>query len=118
LVKAKCRPRQEFVIIGWTNSGTGGVFGALLLGYYDDAGKLTYAGRCGSGFTDKLAVDILRKLRPLETPKMPVQPFRRKAVDGAGSCGRAIPIGKAQMGRRDQIRDAWFNAAASILAAT
>jgi len=57
-VKAKCRPRQEFVIIGWTNSDTGGVFGALLLGYYDDAGKLAYAGRCGSGFTDRLATPV------------------------------------------------------------
>jgi bifunctional non-homologous end joining protein LigD len=77
-VKAKCRPRQEFVIIGWTNSDTGGAFGALLLGYYDDAGKLAYAGRCGSGFTDKLAVELLRKLKPLEVTKMPIPAFPKE----------------------------------------
>jgi DNA ligase D-like protein (predicted ligase) len=74
-VKAKCRPRQEFVIIGWTNSDAGGTFGALLLGYYDDAGKLQYAGRCGSGFSDKLATDILRKLRAIEAKTMPIPVF-------------------------------------------
>jgi DNA ligase D-like protein (predicted ligase) len=80
-VKAKCRPRQEFVIIGWTNSDTGGVFGALLLGYYDEDGKLAYAGRCGSGFTNKLAADLLRKLRPLETAKMPIPAFPKSLTE-------------------------------------
>jgi bifunctional non-homologous end joining protein LigD len=51
------------------------VFGALLLGYYDDAGKMAYAGRCGSGYSDKEATDILRKLRPLDTKKMPIPVF-------------------------------------------
>jgi ATP-dependent DNA ligase len=32
----------------------------------------------GSGFTDKLGVDILRKLRPLETPKTPVPAFPKE----------------------------------------
>jgi len=68
-------PRQEFVIIGWIDSDAGGPFGALLLGYYDDAGTLQYAGRCGSGFKDKLATDVLRKLLPLETKKMPIPEF-------------------------------------------
>jgi bifunctional non-homologous end joining protein LigD len=77
-VKAKCRKRQEFVIIGWTNSDAGHVFGALLLGYYDDAGEMQYAGRCGSGFTDKLASNILRKLQPLETKTMPIPAFPKE----------------------------------------
>ena len=55
-LKIKCIREQEFVIGGFTlpskgHSGIHGV-GALLLGYYRD-GKLIYAGRTGTGFTQK-----------------------------------------------------------------
>ena len=44
--KSKCLNRQEFVIVGWTDpEGSRPYLGALLLGYYTDDGKLTYAGR-------------------------------------------------------------------------
>ncbi|SNS83792.1 ATP-dependent DNA ligase LigD phosphoesterase module /ATP-dependent DNA ligase LigD polymerase module [Granulicella rosea] len=52
-LKHKCVREQELVIGGFTlpSKGTHGV-GALLLGYYRD-GKLIYAGRAGTGFTQK-----------------------------------------------------------------
>jgi bifunctional non-homologous end joining protein LigD len=52
-LKLKCVHEQEFVIGGFTlpSNGSHGV-GALLLGYYD-GGKLIYAGRTGTGFTQK-----------------------------------------------------------------
>jgi len=52
-LKLKCVLEQEFVIGGFTlpSNGTNGV-GALLLGYYDGK-KLIYAGRTGTGFTQK-----------------------------------------------------------------
>jgi bifunctional non-homologous end joining protein LigD len=52
-LKLKCVLEQEFVIGGFTlpSNGTHGV-GALLLGYYDGK-KLIYAGRTGTGFTQK-----------------------------------------------------------------
>lgn len=52
-VKSKCIHEQEFVIGGFTPlaNGSYGV-GALLLGYYRD-GELIYAGRTGTGFTQK-----------------------------------------------------------------
>ena len=52
-LKLKCIHEQEFVIGGFTlpRNGTHGV-GALLLGYYE-GGKLMYAGRTGTGFTQK-----------------------------------------------------------------
>lgn len=57
-LKIKCLKRQEFVIGGYTKpSGSRVGFGALLLGYHDD-GKLVYAGRVGTGFTN----DTLRQL--------------------------------------------------------
>lgn len=50
-IKLKCGQRQEFVIGGYSApKGSRSSFGALLLGVYDDAGKLRYAGRVGTGF--------------------------------------------------------------------
>ena len=41
--------RQEFVIGGYERSVLGGL-GALWLGTYDDAGRLVFAGKVGTGF--------------------------------------------------------------------
>jgi hypothetical protein len=58
--KAKSLNRQEFVIVGWSDpEGSRPHQGALLLGYYTDDGKLIYAGRVGTGMSDKV---LLRKL--------------------------------------------------------
>jgi DNA ligase D-like protein (predicted ligase) len=52
-IKLKCRPRQEFVVGGWTNpSGSRSGFGALLVGLRDGA-KLRYAGRVGTGYSGR-----------------------------------------------------------------
>ncbi|HEY8873154.1 MAG TPA: DNA ligase D [Stellaceae bacterium] len=49
--KIKCDRRDEFVVIGFTEpGGQRHGFGALLLGYYDPAGRMHYAGRVGTGF--------------------------------------------------------------------
>jgi bifunctional non-homologous end joining protein LigD len=70
-LKVKCYHEQELVIGGFTlpSNGTHGV-GALLLGYYRD-GKLVYAGRSGTGFTQKthrMMRDRLEKLVRKESP--------------------------------------------------
>jgi ATP-dependent DNA ligase len=59
--KAKSLNRQEFVIVGWSDpEGSRPHLGALLLGYYyADDGKLIYAGRLGTGMSDKV---LLRKV--------------------------------------------------------
>ena len=50
-VKLKCVSMEEFVIGGWTDPrGSREVLGALLVGYYDDAGRLQFAGKVGSGY--------------------------------------------------------------------
>jgi len=42
------------VVVGWTDpEGSRSNLGALLLGYYTDDGRLLYAGRAGTGMTDK-----------------------------------------------------------------
>jgi ATP-dependent DNA ligase len=44
----------------------------LLLGYYDPHGRLTYAGRAGTGFDDAELAQVWRRLQPLATDKMPL----------------------------------------------
>jgi bifunctional non-homologous end joining protein LigD len=72
--KVKNHNRQEFVIGGWME-GEGkrrGYPGALLVGYYKD-GKLTYAGKVGTGFTDKTLDQLNAKLKPLAADKSPFE---------------------------------------------
>ena len=71
-LKVKNRLRQEFVIGGWVD-GEGrrrGVPGALLVGYYD-GGRLVYASKVGTGFTDATLAHLARLMRPLERETSP-----------------------------------------------
>jgi bifunctional non-homologous end joining protein LigD len=67
-VKAKCLNRREFVVVGWTEGeGSRKELGSLLLGYYVGR-KLIYAGRVGTGITQR---EMRRRLEPLAISKMP-----------------------------------------------
>lgn len=80
-IKVKCRPRQEFVIGGYTDpGGSRKGFGALLVGLYDDAGALNYAGRVGTGFDARALARLSKRLASLECGDAP---FARKPR-GAG----------------------------------
>ncbi|PPA00771.1 DNA ligase D, partial [Pseudomonas sp. MWU12-2312b] len=70
-IKLKCKHRQEFVILGFTNpKGSRSAFGALLLGLHDrDSGELRYAGKVGTGFTEATLASIHDQLKPLKTKK-------------------------------------------------
>jgi len=59
-VKVKNFRGQEVVIGGWLagSGGRAGRLGALLVGYHDEAGLLRYAGRVGTGFTDRVLRDL------------------------------------------------------------
>jgi DNA ligase D-like protein (predicted ligase) len=83
--KAKWLNRQEFVIVGWSDpEGSRPHLGALLLGYYTDDGKLTYAGRVGTGMPDKILSDLRRRLEPLSRAKSPLNvPPPRKTRFGS-----------------------------------
>jgi bifunctional non-homologous end joining protein LigD len=87
-LKSKCLHEQEFVIGGYTLPGKGKAggpgLGALLLGYYDDAGKnLIYAGRTGTGFTQKFAAQLRKQLETLETKTAAFQSVAADARKGA-----------------------------------
>ncbi|MDQ3569152.1 MAG: non-homologous end-joining DNA ligase [Actinomycetota bacterium] len=71
-IKVKSKPRQEVVVGGWI-AGSGnrsGLLGALVTGYYQ-SGELLYAGRVGTGFTEKTLHDLGRLLAPLERDTSP-----------------------------------------------
>jgi bifunctional non-homologous end joining protein LigD len=69
-LKAKCTHRQEFVIGGWSKSDKGRGFASLLLGVHEDVG-LRYAGRVGTGFTDRTLDELSAKLDALKADKSP-----------------------------------------------
>jgi len=70
-IKSKCFQEQEFVIGGFTDPSNGSTgIGALLIGYYDK-GKFLYAGRSGTGFTQKTQKTLHAQLDKLVQPKAP-----------------------------------------------
>jgi len=71
-IKVKCRRQQEFVIGGFTDpAGTRKAFGALLLGVYDDQGRLQHAGKVGTGFNEKSLTTLHKRLLKLVTSEPP-----------------------------------------------
>ena len=70
--KLKLENQQELVVGGWTEPRNSRQhFGALLLGYYDDAGQLVYAGHTGTGFNGRQLQEIYGKLRKIERKTSP-----------------------------------------------
>ena len=80
-LKIKCLHRQEFVVVGWTHSDKSRGFRALLLGVHE-GGKLRYAGKVGTGFTQALMNELREKLDRLER-KSPTVEAPRAATRGA-----------------------------------
>jgi bifunctional non-homologous end joining protein LigD len=81
-IKLKCRSRQDFVIVGYSApGGSRQGFGALLVGYHDEKGKLRYAGKVGTGFDETLLRNLTRKLAALKRPDPAVgNPPKEKSV--------------------------------------
>ncbi len=80
-IKVKNICEQDVVIGGWA-PGEGrrsGRVGALVTGVYED-GRLVYAGKVGTGFTDRTLAILERELAPLRREDSPFQ-------------GRAAPKG-------------------------
>lgn len=69
--KLKCNHRQELVIGGWTDpQGERSHFGALLVGYHQD-GRLRYAGRVGTGYSQDVLADLGQRLDDLHRDDCP-----------------------------------------------
>lgn len=82
-LKSKCLREQEFVVGGYTHSSDGeDRVGSLLLGYYRD-GELVYAGRTGTGFTQKMRRSLKGSLNKLEVKAAPFVKLPAEAKRGA-----------------------------------
>jgi bifunctional non-homologous end joining protein LigD len=70
-IKLKLHQEQEFVIGGYTEpEGSRKYFGALLVGFYEGK-KLKFAGRVGTGFSDKLLRSLFSELGKIRIEKCP-----------------------------------------------
>ncbi len=94
-IKVKNTSRQELVIGGWI-PGEGRRkrrIGALLMGYWEN-GEFVYAGRVGTGFTEKTLDMLAERLAPLERDASPFTASRRSSQGGG--------VRRAAAGRRDR----------------
>lgn len=72
-IKIKCTQRQEFIVVGYTPpTRPSQGFRSLLLGVYDEAGRLRYAGKVGTGFNVNNTDIIIEKLDRLRADKSPL----------------------------------------------
>lgn len=81
-VKSKCIEREELVIGGYskpTHPGPG--LGALLVGYYDRAGRLIYAGKVGTGFTERVSKNLRAQLDRIARAATPFAALPRLGRD-------------------------------------
>ena len=71
-LKFKCIAGQELVIGGYTDPrGARQGLGALLVGYHDGDGRLAYAGKVGTGFTQATLRSLHASLSALERDTSP-----------------------------------------------
>lgn len=72
-LKVKATLSDEFIVGGYSR-GAGArsdTFGALILGQYDEQGKLRYAGHVGTGFDDRTLKELRKRLDGLRTERSP-----------------------------------------------
>lgn len=82
-LKVKCVQYEEFVVGGFTApSGSRYGFGSLLLGAYDEQGRLSYAGRVGTGFNGRQLKSIHQGLSATEIER---SPFAKRPPDSKGA---------------------------------
>ncbi len=70
-LKIKCVRRQEFVVGGFTEPQSQRVgFGALLVGIHE-GDRLRYAGKVGTGFSQRALTQLRARLEAIEAPESP-----------------------------------------------
>ncbi len=70
-LKIKCGHEQEFVIVGWSSSAAERAFASILLAQHVD-GRLRYAGRVGSGFSERTLSDLAERFKSLARRTSPL----------------------------------------------
>ena len=71
-LKIKIRHRVECVIGGYTQpEGSRAHFGSVVLGLYDNQGRLIHVGQAGSGFNQRSLAELSKMLKKRETKQKP-----------------------------------------------
>jgi bifunctional non-homologous end joining protein LigD len=71
-LKIKITQTVDCVIGGYTDpEGSREYFGAIVLGLFDERGRLIHVGQAGTGFTQATLKEIWQILKPLETKRSP-----------------------------------------------
>ncbi|WP_434421602.1 DNA ligase D [Nannocystis pusilla] len=110
-LKIKCGRRQEVVVGGYATARSGPrALGALLVGVFDDHGKLQYAGKVGTGFDFAEAARLKKLLADKETSR---SPFAARLPTGLGDVHFVRPevVVEVRFGewtRDDRIRHAVY----------
>lgn len=79
-LKIKITRRQECVICGYTDPrGSREHFGSLILGLYNNNGKLVHVGQAGTGFTHASQAALWKRLQKVEVDQ---NPFGKKIDTG------------------------------------
>lgn len=93
-LKVKGTQEAEFLIAGYTEGGgwRASTFGSLLLGVYNDEGKLIFVGHVGTGFDDKTLRTLKERLEALTTARSPFakEPTRSRLMFGRPKNAKAI----------------------------
>jgi bifunctional non-homologous end joining protein LigD len=72
-IKTKCRGGQELIVAGYTPAAAlPNAIGALTVAVHEN-GELRYAGRVGTGYTQKTARDLFKRLQPLRIDQRPIK---------------------------------------------
>jgi DNA ligase D-like protein (predicted ligase) len=104
-LKFKCVHDQEFVVGGFTPpKGGRSHLGALLVGYYE-GDRFVYAGKVGTGFTERVLQQLRERLDALAQPSSPFtkgQPKEREAVWAAPEL--VVQVGFTEWTRDGKLR--------------
>ena len=95
-LKIKCVREQEVVIGGYTDpEGSRIGIGALLAGVYEGE-RLVYAGKVGTGFSDKTLRELHKRLRGARTGRLSLHATAHRP--------RTAALGEALAGRAGEVR--------------
>jgi ATP-dependent DNA ligase len=99
MLKVKHERDCDCVVAGfrWHKNGEGARVGSLLLGLYDDAGKLQHVGVCAS-FTEQKRKDLVGFLEPYRANALVNHPWRDWA-EAMDSAGQRVPGAKSRWSR-------------------
>ena len=96
MIKVKHARTADCVVAGfrWHKNGKNTLIGSLLLGLYDDKGKLHHVG-VTSAFSMATRKQLAQELKPLRTNAIEKHPWREWADAGAGN-GTRMPGGQSR----------------------